>query len=798
MAMETVQMKVSGLMCSFCTMSLEKALKRYPGVKSVLVNLVHGIVLVEADTAQMRREELAAAVEKLGYNVSATEVQQYATDEAIFTLIKQRGFIGMTLALLDLLIDPLNLFRLPAPFRAWFSFGVATFVLLWVGYPILRKTLMAIRQRVINANVLLSTGAWGSFIIGALSLIDPRWPNFLPVAAWLMSLHLFFGYFKLDTRKKASEAVRKLLSLQPPRARVQRGEQLVDVLTQDVTVSEVLIVRPGERIPLDGEVIEGAASVDESSFTGESLPSTKDVGATVIGGTLNLDGALKMRVTKVGQDSFLSQIVRLMTQIAERKPPLELLADRLMNYYGPVVFLVAGVAFIGWLLFTGNAMHATLVLLTTIIMGYPCALGITTPMLAAIAGGKGISIGLLVKASEVFHALSTVDTAVFDKTGTLTYGRPTVTDVVPLGEERAQVLALAAAVESASEHPLGQAISFFAQREGAPQLAVEEFRAVPGKGVVGTVHGREVLAGKPSFVEERGVRLTPPVHAQIEALSAAGKTVVVLARERAVVGVLALQDTPRQGASRTIDKLRKYGVKTVMLTGDAQRVAEAIGTQLGVDEVRAELLPAQKVAAIEALQAQGRKVAMVGDGINDAPALAQADVGIAIGAGTDVAIESAGVILVGDRLDDVLGALILGKASYRTMTGNVILAVLFNIVGMGVAAMGFITPSLAITVMVVSIFAILLNTLRIRGLNLQREEAATSGPLAEMELLIPNMVCEGCAEKISTALHTLPGVRAVQPKVQQKHVAVRYEPARVQGRQLQEAIEKAGFTAIEA
>src|SRR5438093_8138740 len=357
MAMETVQMKVSGLMCSFCTMSLEKALKRYAGVKSVLVNLVHGIVLVEADTAQMRREELAAAVEKLGYNVSATEVQQYATDEAIFTLIKQRGFIGMTLALLDLLIDPLNLFRLPAQFRAWFSFGVAAFVLLWVGYPILRKTLMAIRQRVINANVLLSTGAWGSFIIGALSLIDPRWPNFLPVAAWLMSLHLFFGYFKLDTRKKASEAVRRLLSLQPPRARVVRGDEAVEVLTSEVAVGETLVVRPSELIPIDGEVGAGAASVDEASFTGESVPAAKELGATVIGGTLDLDGELRVRVTKVGEETFLSQIVRLMTNIAERKPPLELLADRLMNYYGPVVFVVAGLAFGGWLAVTGDPMR---------------------------------------------------------------------------------------------------------------------------------------------------------------------------------------------------------------------------------------------------------------------------------------------------------------------------------------------------------------------------------------------------------------------------------------------------------
>lgn len=798
MATEPVQMKVSGLMCSFCTMSVEKALKRYPGVKSVMVNLVHGIVLVEADTSQTSRAGLAEAVEKLGYSVSTTEVQQYATDEALFGLIKQRGIIGMAVSLIDLIVDPLNLFGLPAYARALFSLAIAAFVLFWVGYPILRKTLMAIGQRVINANVLLSAGAWGSFMVGSLSLYDPRWPNFLPVAAWLMSLHLFFGYFKLDTRRKASEAVRKLLSLQPPRARVLRGGQLVDVLTKDVAVGELVVVRPGERIPLDGEVIEGTASVDESSFTGESVPATKEGGAKVIGGTLNLDGALQIRVTKVGEDSFLNQIVHLMAQIAERKPSIELMADWLMNYYGPVVIVAGVLAFAGWMFATGDILKASVVLLTTVIMGYPCALGITTPMLAAIAGGKGISIGLLVKASEVFHGLSIVNTMVFDKTGTLTYGRPTVTDIVTFGVERAEVLGIAGAVEAQSEHPLGQAIGFYAKREGAKKPAVQGFRATPGKGVSATLDGAEILAGKPSFIEERGVAFTDQVRAQIEALSAQGKTVVVVARGDRVIGAIALQDTPRRGAERVIARLRDRGVKTVMLTGDARPVAEAIAKKLGIDEVQAELLPADKVTAIETLQKAGRNVAMVGDGINDAPALAQADVGIAIGAGTDVAIESAGVILIGDRLDDVVSALTLGKASYRTLTGNVVVAVLFNIIGMTVAAFGYITPLLAIAFMVVSIFAILLNTLRIRWLKLEREAAPEQAPLAEREFLIPNMVCEGCAMKIQQSLQAVPGVREVKCKVARKRVLVTYEPSKVPAEGLKEAIEKAGFSALEA
>ncbi|MCA6440797.1 MAG: heavy metal translocating P-type ATPase [Chitinophagaceae bacterium] len=797
MAIENVQMKVSGLMCSFCTMSVEKALKRYPAISSVMVNLVHGIVLVEADTAKMGREDLANAVEKLGYNVSSSEIQQYKTDEDIFNLIKRRGTIGMVAAVIDLLVDPLNLFNLPQQYRAWFSLLVAAFVLLWVGYPILRKTIMAVRQKVINANVLLSAGAWGSFIIGALSLYNPAWQNFLPVAAWLMSLHLFFGYFKLDTRKKASEAVRKLMSLQPAKARVLRGEELIEVLTKDVSVGEVVEVRPGERIPLDGVVLSGNAGVDEASFTGESTPAIKEVGANVIGGTLNLDGALQIKVSKIGQDSFLSQIVSLMSRIAEKKPPVELLADKLMNYYGPVVFIVAAIAFILWAFATGNYIQATLVLLTTIIMGYPCALGITTPMLAAIAGGKGISIGLLVKASEVFYSLSRVDTIVFDKTGTLTYGKPTVTDVYAGNGNNNELLSIAEALESKSEHPIGQAIAFYAQKEAVPRLQVENFKAIPGKGVTGNLNGSLLLAGKPSFVKQNGIVITENIRRKIDAFGDEGKTAVLVCRDADITGIIALQDTPRPTGSQVIAKIKQGGIKTVMLTGDAKQVADPIAKQLGIDEVHAELLPGEKAIVIEGLQKKGYKVAMVGDGINDAPALAQSDVGIAIGAGTDVAIEAAGVILIGDRLVDVLNAVILGKASYKTMTGNVIVAVLFNIAGMLLAAFGFITPILAIVVMIISIFVILMNTLRIRTLRLESTHQETFATLTETRFKISNMVCEGCAQKITTALTALSGVKEVKPKIMQQQVQVNYYPEQIKHDDLKKVLEKEGFNAIE-
>jgi Cu+-exporting ATPase len=798
MKKEIVQFKVSGLMCSFCTMSVETALKRYSAVKSVMVNLVHGIVLVEADTTKMSRGAIADAIEKLGYNVSSSEVQQYNTDEALFKLIRQRGMIGICLAVVDLLIDPVNVLNLSSQTRAWVSLIIASFILMWVGFPILRKTIMAIRGRVINANVLLSAGAWGSYIVGILSIINPAWPNFLPVAAWLMALHLFFGYFKLDTRKKASDAVRKLLSLQPPKARVMRGDETVEVPTAEVVTGETLQVRPGERIPLDGIVLDGSGSVDESGFTGESNPAYKGVDASVIGGTLNLDGSLRIKVTRLSQDSFLSQIVRLMTQIAERKPPIELLADKLMNYYGPVVFAVAGIAFTAWLIITGNYQFAILVLLTTVIMGYPCALGITTPMLAAIAGGKGISIGLLVKASEVFYGLSKVNTLVFDKTGTLTHGKPTVTDHIPFNVTEEELLSLAGSVEENAEHPLAQAIHFYCKKLGISGQPVSNFKAIAGRGVLASIATDSVIVGSPRFAEENEVQIGNVAREKIQAFREQGKTAVVVARNSELIGLIALLDTPRPGAAGVIKKIKAKGYRTVMLTGDSAPVATAVAAAIGVDLVKAELLPQDKVSAVVELQSKGSIVAMVGDGINDAPALAQADVGIAIGAGTDVAIESAGVILISDKLIDVLNALILGRASYRIMTGNVILAVIFNIVGMLMAAFGLVTPMLAVIFMIISIFAILFNTLRVRALRMETVDAnREASSLLQVDFKVNNMVCEGCAEKITSTLSILPGVERVQTKVMQKKVTVQYRSGETDGEKLNKALAAAGYQAIE-
>jgi Cu+-exporting ATPase len=400
-----------------------------------------------------------------------------------------------------------------------------------------------------------------------------------------------------------------------------------------------------------------------------------------------------------------------------------------MNYYGPVVFAVAGVAGAAWWLGTGSGPQALLVLITTLIMGYPCALGVTTPMLAAIAGGRGVAIGLLVKASEVFQKLASLDTVAFDKTGTLTFGRPTVTTALPApGVEAARLLEAAASAERASTHPLGQAIVIYAERERAKPRPVERFQALTGFGVAAWLDGEPVLVGRDRLLADRGVPIDEALRREADARRSAGETVVFVARGGRCLGLVALADTPRPDAAATIAALRREGVRAVMLTGDHARVAAAVATALGLDETHAELLPAEKVAAIERLQADGRRVAMVGDGVNDAPALAQADVGIALGAGTDVAIESAGVVLVRDRLDTVVAALRIGRAGYRRMVENVAIAVLFNVVGLGVAAAGLVTPLLAIGWMIASIAAILLNTLRVQRVPLRPAAPAAAAP----------------------------------------------------------------------
>ncbi|MBI2983503.1 MAG: metal-transporting ATPase, partial [Chloroflexi bacterium] len=594
-------------------------------------------------------------------------------------------------------------------------------------------------------------------------------------------------------------AVRKLLALVPPMARVVRdGREEEEVPIEEVRVDDRVRVRPGESIPVDGQVLEGASEVDESLVTGESMPQEKATGDEVIGGSVNQTGTLLVRVTKVGEESFLSQVARQVEEARALKPGILALVDRILGVYVPAVLGVAGVAAVAWTLgawiLTGtpDLQRAVFAPLAVLVMGYPCALGMATPLAMIRGGGMAAERGILMRSAEAFQALKDVRRVVLDKTGTITRGKPAVVEVVPLGgRDRGDVLALAAAVERTSEHPLARAVVAAAEAQHVAMKVAGDFRATPGKGVVAMVDGARALVGSPRFVEAEGIDLEP-ARERLEALQQRGNTVVGVGSGGEIWGLIAVADQVKPDAKEAIARMRAAGLEPVMLTGDNERTARAVARQVGIAEFRAEVLPQDKAAAVRDLQRQGHRVAMVGDGINDAPALMQADVGIAIGAGTDIAIESADVVLVGERLGAVVDAYHIGRASYGKTVQNLALAFSFNGIGVPLAATGLVHPVWAMIAMVASVSAVLTNSFAGRLLPRVRP-----GRHAELDLRISNMHCEHCLASIREAVTKLGGVEEVRGDPSEQVVTVAYREGRADPDGIREAVVERGFQIVE-
>ncbi|MBN9566747.1 MAG: cation-translocating P-type ATPase, partial [Alphaproteobacteria bacterium] len=512
-----------------------------------------------------------------------------------------------------------------------------------------------------------------------------------------------------------SQAVKRLLDLQPETARVVRETQEVEVPIEDVRVGDLVRIRPGERIPTDGTVVGGHSGVDQSLVTGESLPVEKVEGDPVIGGSINGTGTLLVQITAVGEGSFLNQVIRHVEDARALKPGLLHLVDRVLRVYTPAVLLIAAFAVVGWLtgswLGTGHVdvERAVFAGLSVLVMGYPCAVGISAPLSIVRGAGQAAERGILMRTGEAFQGFRLVKQIVLDKTGTLTEGRPVVREIEAIEIAEPELLAIAAAAEASSEHPLAQAVVKAAFDRGTTPPHVASFDSFPGKGVVARIDAGEVLVGSPRFLADRKIDLTR-VHKSIETLEAAGRTVIAVARDGRALGVLALGDTLRSDAIPTIVALRNTGLKTILVTGDNERAAQRIGREVGIDQVHAGVLPQDKAAIVRDLQANAR-VAMVGDGINDAPALMQADIGIAMGAGTDIAIEAADIIILSNRLAALPEARDISRRSYGKMVQNVTLAFLFNGIGIPLAATGLIHPVWAMVAMAVSVTAIFFNSL---------------------------------------------------------------------------------------
>jgi Cu+-exporting ATPase len=614
--------------------------------------------------------------------------------------------LGLTAAIMSLtLIGSMAVYSL--------ALLIVSTPVVWIaGWSIIHGAYLSLRNRAINMDVLVSAGVIAGWAYGVVNVFVPpeqRVDGYLEISIGILAFVLLGKYIEESIRRRSAASIRKLLELQPTIARVLKNGKEVEVPIDEVQVDDVIIIKPGEKIPTDGVVIAGYSSVDEKIITGESIPVEKNVGSEVIGATVNKTGLLRIKATKVGEETALSQIVHLVEEAQASSAPVQKFADRVVGKFVPIVFSIAVVSFAYWYVVSGFST-AFFVLLAVLLIACPCALGIATPTAILAGVGKGAEYGILLRGGEYVERARKLKTVVFDKTGTLTKGEPSVTDIVVYnGYAEKDALKLAAIAEKGSEHPLAEAI-LKAARQGESSIPdAESFEAVPGRGVKCTFENKRILLGNRRLMQDEEVPIEQ-LEQDLDRLERQGKTVMILAVDSQLAGVVAAMDTPKENAVEAISKLKSMGLEVAMLTGDNERTAKAIAEQLGIDQVIANVLPWEKVNAIKKLQGEGKTVAMVGDGINDAPALAQADIGIAIGSGTDIAKETGGIVLIKDDLRDVALGVELSKKTMTKINSNLFWAFIYNTVMIPVAAIGLMNPIFAAGAMAISSLTVVTNS----------------------------------------------------------------------------------------
>jgi Cu+-exporting ATPase len=735
-----LSLPIEGMTCASCVRRVERAIGKVPGVAAVSVNLATEKATVTLASGGATREDVRRAVENAGYGIKAEPAVSPVPDAVApedvdwrqrearnvqlkFTITLAVGAIIMAAMFLPLGIEHQRLF-LPL-------FLLATPVQFWAGWQFYKGAWQAARHGTTNMSTLVAVGTSAAYLYSVFVTFFPEVIHeaglvpevYYDTSVTIVALILLGRHLEARARGRASDAIKRLLGLAPKTARLVRGDADLDVPISEVRVGDVIRVRPGEKIPVDGFVLDGYSTIDESMLTGESLPVEKGPDDTVFGATMNRTGTFTFRATKVGSDTVLAQMVRLVEQAQGSKAPIQRLADVIASYFVPAVLVLALITFVGWYLL-GPEPKFTLALqsmISVIIIACPCALGLATPTAIMVGTGKGAELGVLIRGGEALEQAQRITAVVFDKTGTLTRGKPVVTDVVTSpGVSRADLLRFAAAAEVGSEHPLGETIVAAARSERLALPAPSSFEALPGRGIVASVDGKVVAVGNEAGLLERGVAVDG-LRAEMDRLNLAGKTAVFVALDDTLAGVIAVADTLKPEATWVVGQLRALGLELWMLTGDNRRVAEAIAREVGIAHVLAEVKPDEKAAAIRALQAQGKVVAMVGDGINDAPALVQADLGIAIGTGTDVAIEASDVTLIGGDLRGVVTAIALSRRTIATIRQNLFWAFAYNVVLIPVAAgllypfFGvLLSPVLAAGAMAMSSVSVVTNSLRLR------------------------------------------------------------------------------------
>jgi cation-transporting ATPase V len=706
---------VEGMTCGSCAARIQRVLGRQPGVASAEVNFATSKARVAADGA-VDVEILKSAVERIGYRIqpvgSGEETDAETRAEAMW---RRRLLVGVPLAvaLVTLAMAPGE--AMETSWGRVAAVVLATPVQFWVGWPILVEAARRARRRTANMATLVAIGTLAAYGFSLAQLLSGGMELYFEAAAVIITFVVLGRYFEARAKGRAGQAIRALLELGAKEARVLRGGQEVMVPVEQVEVGDLLRVRPGERIPTDGEVVDGASAIDESMLTGESVPVEKAVGDAVTGATVNASGVLTVRAIRVGAETALAQIVRLVEDAQATKGNIQRLADRVAGIFVPIVIAIALATFAGWTLLAEDPQAGLVAAVAVLIIACPCALGLATPVAIMVGTGRGAELGVLIKGVEVLERTRRITTVVFDKTGTLTRGEMTLTDAVPAaGQDEGELLARAGAVEADSEHPIGQAIAVAArQRVGAlPQ--VTGFQALAGRGARADVDGTTVWVGRRKLLADAGLLLPAALEDEAEQLEEDGKTAVFAGWDGEVRGLLTVADTLKEGAAELVERLHAMGLEAAMLTGDNARTAQAIAGRVGIDRVLAEVLPDDKVGEVARLQAEGQVVAMVGDGVNDAPALVQADLGIAIGTGTDVAIEASDLTLLRDDLAGVATAIQLSRRTYRTIVQNLAWAFGYNVAAIPLAALGLLSPIVAGAAMAASSVSVVGNSLRLR------------------------------------------------------------------------------------
>ncbi len=700
-----LRLDVVGMTCGSCAARVEKTLNKQPGVEAS-VNFATGEAVVRLTDEAPSFEALREAVQARGYDIvpHRDEAEERARAEERQWLVRLAVAWPLGLAVLFLL-----LFRMEETWARWTALALATPVQFYAGWPFLRGAAIRARRLSANMDTLIALGTLAAYAYSVWALFADE-DLYFDTSAVILAFLLLGRYLEARAKGRASEAIKKLLELGAKDARVVRGDKEMKVPVDAVQAGWLLRVRPGEKIPTDGVVVEGSSAVDESMLTGESVPVEKTIGDQVAGATLNVDGTLLIEATRVGADTALAQIVRLVAEAQGSKAPIQRLADRIAGVFVPIVIGIAAVTAVAWFAATGEARDALVPAVAVLIISCPCAMGLATPAAIMVGTGRGAQLGIIIRGGEILERTRRIDVVVFDKTGTLTEGKMRLSEVV--GDE--ETLARAAAVEASSEHPIAQAVVAGAEERGVAVPAAADFRSVAGRGVRARIDGTEVVVGRRAFLQDEGFGPPDWLAEEAERLESEGETVFWAGWDGKARGVLAVADGVKEGAREAIEALHGLGVRVAMITGDNRVTAEAIARQVGIDRVLAEVHPEDKVEEIRRLQAEGKVVAMVGDGINDGPALAQAELGIAIGTGTDVAIEASDITLIKGDLAGVVSAIRLSRKTFRTIVENLFWAFGYNVAAIPLAAFGLLSPIIAGAAMAFSSVSVVTNSLRLR------------------------------------------------------------------------------------